>query len=203
MEDRTLKLSYRLGLLVIFLASLYPALNIAREPLHSLHGRWDELVPFVPIFAVPYLSFYVYLLVTALLLLGRRQWALMNQALLASCLTLAVAYLAYGYYQTFVARPVVEPTSLGWQLVSFVYRNDNPYNAFPSLHTALSAICAQCFYRRPKTTWLMIGWAVLIIISTVLVKQHYLADLMAGLLLAGLTFLVSGAVSGEHRDATE
>lgn len=140
---------------------------------------------------------------TVLLLLGRRQWPLLNKVLLATCLTLTAAYVTYGYYQTVVTRPDMEPTGLGGQLVSFVYRNDNPYNAFPSLHTALSAICAQCFYRRPKTAWVMIGWAGLIIISTVLIKQHYLADLMAGLLLAGLTFLISGAVSGEHRDATE
>lgn len=48
MEYRTARFSYGLGLLVILLVLLYPALNIAREPLHSLHSRWDDLIPFVP-----------------------------------------------------------------------------------------------------------------------------------------------------------
>jgi membrane-associated phospholipid phosphatase len=70
---------------------------------------------------------------------------------------------------------------------------DTRYNAFPSLHVANPWMVALlCFRERgfsPRSL-LLAFVAVLISIATLLVKQHYLLDVLAGMLLAVFTFLV-------------
>lgn len=74
-------------------------------------------------------------------------------------------------------------------LVGAIRRADTPTNVFPSEHVigALAAIlgyidCGR-FRRHKRRGILMCVWAGLIIVSTVLVKQHALIDLPAGALL--------------------
>jgi membrane-associated phospholipid phosphatase len=66
-----------------------------------------------------------------------------------------------------------------------VYAGDNQFNDFPSLHTSLSTILAIHWVRVNKTLGIILGiWTALIVASTLLIKQHYLADLIFGLALA-------------------
>ncbi len=65
-----------------------------------------------------------------------------------------------------------------------VYASDQPYNDFPSLHTSLSTIVAIHWWRIDRRAgWGAAAWSVLIIASTLLIHQHYLADVGGGLAL--------------------
>jgi membrane-associated phospholipid phosphatase len=76
-------------------------------------------------------------------------------------------------------------------MVRSIYAADQPYNDFPSLHTSLSTIIAIHWWRLDRRIGIPAAiWTALIVASTVLVKQHYLADLAGGLLLAGVTSLI-------------
>jgi membrane-associated phospholipid phosphatase len=75
----------------------------------------------------------------------------------------------------------------GWVLCLNYYL-DPPNNCFPSLHIAMAFVAAYSTYKADKLYGgLAIVAAVLISISTMLVKQHYLADVVAGLLLAAFS----------------
>ena len=70
-------------------------------------------------------------------------------------------------------------------MIRDVYIGDNPFNDFPSLHTALSTILALHWRRLDaRLGTLATIWVTLIVLSTVFIKQHYVPDLVAGLLLA-------------------
>ena len=79
-------------------------------------------------------------------------------------------------------RPDVDP-DLGWAylLVDFYYWMDKPYNCFPSLHVSNAFLVAFFMqkYRR-GLGWILHPMAVLVAISVVMVKQHYIADVAAG-----------------------
>jgi membrane-associated phospholipid phosphatase len=78
---------------------------------------------------------------------------------------------------------------MGW--LRDVYAGDRPYNDFPSLHTSLSTIIAVHWWRWNRRIGVPVAvWTLLIVASTVLVHQHYLADVGGGLVLAALTSTV-------------
>ena len=59
---------------------------------------------------------------------------------------------------------------------------DAPNNCLPSLHAANGLLFIQFNWHRPAR-WLHTAVAIAIIVSTVLVKQHYVVDLVAGALV--------------------
>ena len=81
-----------------------------------------------------------------------------------------------------------------------VYAGDNPYNDFPSLHTSLSTIMAIHWWRTDRRLGIIAAvWTALIVASTVLVKQHYVADVASGLLLAwGASWLAARLLPPER-----
>lgn len=59
------------------------------------------------------------------------------------------------------------------------------YNVFPSLHVANSVLVAWVFFRyRSPLAWPVLLLAVFVSASTVLVKAHYLLDILGGIGLA-------------------
>jgi membrane-associated phospholipid phosphatase len=88
------------------------------------------------------------------------------------------------------------PTSTGnlWlDQVYALYNSDTAFNCFPSLHAAVSTICFYVWYRYSKiklgkiTKLLAIitfAIAMGVILSTLFVRQHYIADEIAGIVLA-------------------
>jgi membrane-associated phospholipid phosphatase len=83
-----------------------------------------------------------------------------------------------------------------------VYSLDRPFNDFPSLHTSLSAIVAVMWLRiHPRTGVAVAFWCGLIIASTVLIHQHYLADVAGGLAVAWLAVAASDRIiAAIHHD---
>ncbi len=83
-----------------------------------------------------------------------------------------------------------------------VYANDNPYNCFPSIHvftTAYSCFIIKEGYFRDKL-WFryplnLLG--ILIILSTLFVKQHVVLDGVAGTALAFLLYRLMYKQEGE------
>jgi membrane-associated phospholipid phosphatase len=65
------------------------------------------------------------------------------------------------------------------------------YNGLPSLHVALSVSATVAMARelRPLHCWLLGAFAAAIVASTVLTRQHFLADVAAGLLLAAVSMM--------------
>ncbi|WP_257311862.1 phosphatase PAP2 family protein [Geothrix fuzhouensis] len=65
-------------------------------------------------------------------------------------------------------------------------------DAFPSGHTVLSVLPAILATRPfPRLAPLLWAWALAIVFATVYIGVHYVADVAAGLLLAGLTLAVA------------
>lgn len=185
-------LTIALGIITGLLFILYLPLNQPRMPLHHLMTVLDQHIPLVPIFIVPYLSLYFYLAVAILIFIIKKQRDELHVYLLANILVMVVAYTAYGFFQTYVLRPEIVSHDLFSRMVHHVYTSDNPYNDCPSLHAAFSALAALAIYRvYGKRSILFVLWGVCIAISTVFVKQHYVIDVVTGVILAYLSYSLS------------
>ncbi len=154
-----------------------------------LRSPIDQALPVVPLFVVPYVSLqpFIYASLVIFLLFRARVF---QSAVLSMIVTFMVSYVFFAFLQTFVDRPVLTGDDVFTKMVRDVYAGDHPFNDFPSLHVSTSTIIAIHWWRFGRRfTWPLILWAALIATSTVMVRQHYVADVAGGLILAFATSL--------------
>ena len=175
-----------IGVIAIVTSLFYDALNHGPYVLF-LRSPLDDLIPVVGPFVVPYVSLRPFIYLSAVLFLLFRA-RIYRSAALAMTVTLLVSYAFYVLLQTYIERPVLTGTDIFSQMIRDVYAGDQPFNDFPSLHASLSTIFAIHWWRVDRRIGLAVGvWTALIVLSTVFVKQHYVADMVGGVLLAFVT----------------
>jgi membrane-associated phospholipid phosphatase len=161
----------------------YDALNHGPYRLF-LRSPIDQALPVVPIFVVPYVSLqpFIYGSLVIFLLFRAR---IFQSAVLSMIVTFLVSYVFFAFLQTYVDRPALTGGDVFTRMIRDVYAGDHPFNDFPSLHVSTSAIIAIHWWRFSRRFGPVPAiWAALIAMSTVLVRQHYLADVAGGLILA-------------------
>ena len=189
-----------IGVVAIVTSLFYDSLNHGPYRLF-LRTPIDDLIPVVGPFAVPYVSLRPFIYVSALLFLLFRT-RIYRSAALSMTVTLLISYGFYALLQSYIERPVLTGDDLFSRMIRDVYAGDQPYNDFPSLHASLSTIFAIHWWRVDRRIGMPVAmWAVLIVVSTVFVKQHYIADMVAGVLLAFVVSRVSLRLMAERRPA--
>ncbi|MGD0611261.1 MAG: phosphatase PAP2 family protein [Anaerolineales bacterium] len=172
-----------LAVAVYFINEIYFLLNHGPAVI-NLRTPLDAALPVVPIFVIPYVSLNPFVYATLVLFLLFRT-RIFQSACLAMILTWFISFGFYYFLQSEVIRPVLTGTDLLTRMIQNVYAGDNPYNDFPSLHTSISTILAIHWFRFDRRIGIVVAiWTVLIVASTVLIKQHYVADIAGGLILA-------------------
>ncbi|MHB1653346.1 MAG: phosphatase PAP2 family protein [Desulfitobacteriaceae bacterium] len=186
---------YTISLLLLPLGnSFYFLLNHTHGHVYDLSTSLDRSIPFIKYLVVPYMIWYPMVIGAMLWLLYRNPRVYATT--LVSCLAgLAISYGIFTIVQTTTPRPYVTGTDFFAQFTSWLYRTDNPYNSFPSIHVLICFILFFAYNRialKPRRLTLVIqGLAVLISLSTLLIKQHTIADVVSGIVLAWL--LLRGA----------
>jgi len=150
---------------------------------HHVHLPIELQIPFVPAAVVGYMSLYGLFAIAPFILRTQREL----RALAASLATAIVGGgICFLLYPAELAFP--EPTDLGqWQkLYAVADRINLHYNLVPSLHVALAIICVDLFARRAGRVGALVFWiwGAVVCASTVLLHQHHLVDVAAGLVLA-------------------
>jgi membrane-associated phospholipid phosphatase len=157
---------------------------------HVLYLPGEQHLPFVPAWEYFYILTYLLPWLLPLRLAEARRFA---QTTLAFLVILGVAYLTYAVFPVYLERPHLEVDSLATWLIAFEY-HDPSYNHLPSLHVALSwLIYLAC--RRPgrwRAPFFLLMLAISL--STLFIKQHYLADVVYGIVLAIAAFALAGAL---------
>ena len=84
------------------------------------------------------------------------------------------------------------PDTLAGRILGLVHSIDRPVNCFPSHHISTATTTALAVWRQNSRWGIVFGaLAALISISTLFVKQHFVIDVVGGLAIAWLTYLVS------------
>lgn len=155
--------------------------------LHMPEMAFDRMIPLQPAWAPVYLSYFFVPLLPMLIM---RQEELIRRTFLAWLSVWVVGYACFLIYPTTLPRPIggMGTGFFAWFLQG-VYDGDAPRNCFPSLHVATPFIAALACRRVHRGVGLAAGlWATIIALSTLFTKQHYVADVIAGVLLAGAAY---------------
>lgn len=170
---------------------MYVLLNNGNRGTHSLVTELDQGVPFLKIFILPYLSWYFFIIGT-LIYFCFNDRKIYYRTLAAINLGLLISYAVYFFFQTNVPRPDLIGDDFLTMLIGFVYNNDQPYNAFPSIHVLLSFIMIKAINKYPGKNYVNITVvyiiAILIILATQFIKQHVVLDLLSAVVLGGSIF---------------
>jgi len=192
------RLAFLVGLLLLML--LYFPINQTVTGGISPDLPLDARIPLWPIWAVPYLlslPWWIGSLVWWALKMDYPRWRWFSLCL---GLTMVISYTFYILYPTYVVRPEVTGQDFFSQLVVFIYGSDQAHNALPSGHTYTTLIIAVFWSQwLPKLKPLWIVITVLVLLSTLFTRQHYLLDLLAAALLVAGTYWLSGILVGKLR----
>jgi len=91
-----------------------------------------------------------------------------------------------------VRTVITKPHDFLARIVNWVYKKDGDTNGFPSNHVFMSIICSYYLslsYPNMYLLWILLG--IMVSISTVFAKQHYIIDIIGGIMFAVLSILIS------------
>lgn len=154
---------------------------------YSIETSFDRMIPFWPPSAAIYLGCYIFWAVNYILI-ARQEKRKVCQFFAGDILSRLICLAFFLLLPTTNTRPAVESTGFWNQVMRLIYTVDSPDNLFPSIHCLVSWFCyigirdcknIPAGYRRFSG---MI--AVLVCISTLTTKQHVIADVAGGILLA-------------------
>lgn len=175
----------------------YDVTMLLARNLHPIcmETAWDRAVPFLPWTVLVYVGAFPFWLFTALFLIHtdkNRTIRFFSANMLANLVCICFFLLL----PTTNTRPQIEGTGFWEWAMHTIYSIDSPVNLFPSIHCQLSWLCFQSVRNNPKVPkgWRVFSFvfALMIFTATLTTKQHVLADVLGGFLLAEVTYWLAG-----------
>lgn len=180
-------------LCLVLAVGSYEFINwLPRETPISLTTAFDSATPTISLFVIPYLSFIPLIFLFVPLYLRHRGGLMLRYgvAVLATQMILNVLYFVV---PATVERPTLSGTDVFTVLLrDLVWGHDRQVNTFPSNHVALTVVALMVLWPtiHAAKRYLAGVWGLLIIASTLLVKQHVVADVAGGIAVAVLVTLL-------------
>jgi membrane-associated phospholipid phosphatase len=175
--------------------SVYPSCNwitAQRAPALQLYVEPELAIPFIPAFIWVYLTLYLLFFLPPFFL-GPASLKTLGKQLVCATVSCGIIFLLLPADLGF-ERTVPDDPFYG-SLFTNMFAVDLPHNLVPSLHVTFSALIlfslidASVLFAAKLA---LSAWLILICLSTLLVHQHHLLDVAAGLLVARLFYYVIG-----------
>lgn len=184
------KENWKHGLLMLSYLLIVIGYNFTNQPIgtvHNLTTAFDIKTPYIAAFIIPYNVWYPFILFCMFYLLIVHRDAY-YRTIIGLDIGLVICYIVFVFFQTTVQRPELIGNDFFTKIVRITYSSDRPFNCFPSIHVFTTTTMMISIFTSDKTgkimrrSTLIIG--VLIILSTLFVKQHVVMDVVGGIALS-------------------
>lgn len=181
------------GLLVPIVSALYPLLNRYNPDARILITFIDKMIPFNKYFIVFYVTWYGYVafFIIYLCIFEKEDYWKLLLTMIPGMIT---AYVIFYFFPTTVPRPALTGNDIFTALVRDIYDHDMPFNCFPSIHV-INTLVVQLYVtinknvnKALKIICNIIG--ILIILSTMFIKQHVFLDAVSAAVIVYLFYLL-------------
>jgi membrane-associated phospholipid phosphatase len=145
----------------------------------QLETALDRAIPFWPPAILIYVAVYLFLFLPVVQIKDMRVF---TRVAIAFYVYNSATLLVFYFFPVTVPRPLAFDTSglWGWG-VAMNYHLDPPFNCFPSLHVSNAVFCGLVAWRLERVVGaIALVTTALICLSTLLIKQHWIADVLAG-----------------------
>ncbi|MBP3469931.1 MAG: phosphatase PAP2 family protein [Lachnospiraceae bacterium] len=184
---------------IIYFSVFFYLENRTMESYHIIECGIDRWIPFCSIFILPYLMWFPYQIILWIYFLtggldDKEYYRFIAYVCSGMSLFLIISWL----YPTAVnLRPqYLAADGIFERMVLGLYCVDTPTNVLPSIHVynsiAFHVVFCRSFERGRGQWWKMGSFVMsqLIILSTVLIRQHSVIDLIMGFLMAVMGYLL-------------
>jgi membrane-associated phospholipid phosphatase len=158
---------------------------------HDVSLPFENSIPFIPVLILGYICVYGGVFLAYAVIDDMEDW---NRTVVCFVIAATACFLSFYFFPvTMTMRPdISNQNGVFYEITKVVYAIDLPYNCFPSLHVVFPTFAAFVVWRNHRTMrWLIAAMALIVCVSVVFVKQHYIADVVAGLIVAGLSFVIT------------
>lgn len=168
----------------------YKYLNETTVPQIYLHNPLDDKIPFVKEMVIPYVAWYVYIIIP-MIFFAFKSHEDFKKLCLFMFAGMTISYIIFYILPNGQSlRPTITENDIFSRIISNIYSTDNPTNSLPSMHVIDSvAVNASILnssllkkYKKLKIFSFLL--CVLICASTVFIKQHSILDVFAGLVIS-------------------
>lgn len=192
--------------LPVYLAAFFIIEHFITDNYWATQTVLDSYVPFCEWFIFPYVSWSPLLVVLGVYLIlkdgegfRRYMWYIMVT------FTTAVVFCILIPNGQDLRPAVMEHHNLAAWLVEYTYSIDTNTNVFPSVHVvgvidAWFAIWHTRGLKKRAWRWSTAVYGVLVIASTMFIKQHAVIDVLAGLVVGFLGNYIVYGIIGRRRD---
>ena len=187
---KPIAMRYRHGLVFLYALIYCPWFYLLESrtnvQYYVINSPLDSHIPFLEIFVIPYLAWFVYMTLYAIyFFLKDKTEFLRMAAFLITGMTLFLIICTI-FPNAIHLRPLVfERNNIFVDLVKMVYRTDTPTNVLPSIHVynslgiMIASAKSKALERHPLAKGISFFTGILIILSTMFLKQHSVTDVMA------------------------
>lgn len=174
------------GWVVYFVLYFLTENLIPAERCHPIHCRLDDLIPFCEYFLIPYVGWYVLIVISLgyFLLYNVENFKRLQTYIIITQLAAMLIYILYPSRQDMRPETFSRENILTWG-VGLLYSFDTNTGVCPSLHVAYSLGIASTWLREKSASplWkvLVVIFVILICLSTMFIKQHSAVDFFAAI----------------------
>jgi membrane-associated phospholipid phosphatase len=182
-------MKFILLIILLPLKYLYLVLN-KRKSTYYWSLPIDTYIPLIPFFIIPYLLHHPIIILTGILLWNTQY---IIPFLLSLIISYIIAVLFWYFVPNGVHRPLPPAGSIFTPLIKQLYTHDGDTNGFPSAHIFVALLYGHyltlAFPSFITVIWTTIG---LIILSVLFTKQHYIIDIVGGIIVYLISFYLAG-----------
>lgn len=181
--------------LILFESICYLLAKLSPFSEMVLKSSLDNQLPLISWFVLFYIGWYLMLfIVPYILYIKDRNLFYKYISLFIGCVLLSS--IIFFIFPTTIVRGDFEVCGISTFLLKIVYLVDTPaLNCFPSMHCAVCFIFIYCACFIKKCPWyyrlLLIFLSIAVILSTILIKQHVIWDVIGALLLVIVVLILN------------
>lgn len=193
-------------LCAIFNYTIYYGVRLfyGNRVFHDLTSIYDKRIPVIPIFILFYFGSYFFWIANYILI-SKINKNNCYRLVISDLLGKFICGIIYILFPTTNIRPDITSSGIFVNMLNFLYNTDAANNLFPSIHCLVSWYCfvglRKCKSIPKWYRCFSLFMAIMICISTLTTKQHVIADVLGGIILAELTWQLSS--SFQHNKATK
>ena len=179
-------LLYLLGWVGYFTLYFLTENLIPAEKCIPIHSPLDDLIPFCEYFVIPYVGWYVLIVVSLIYfaLYHPDYFKSLMKFIIVTQITAMFIYIVFPNRQDLRPETFVRE-NIFTDIISILYAFDTSTNVCPSLHVAYSVGIASTWLKEPSASKgckaFITVFCILVCISVAFVKQHSVIDIFAAI----------------------